>query len=81
MAEQQHFLLAQKIHMGRNKEGLMGLRSGKQSTPQSRELLLWLLLSLTQGQSITENDQGGILFPQAKFTCGTRCHEISEAQS
>lgn len=81
MAKQQHFVLAQKIHMGRNKEGLMGLRSGKQSMPQSRGLLLWLLFSLTQGQSIAESDEGGILFSQAKFSCGTGSHEMSEAQS
>lgn len=63
MTEQQHYVLAQKLCMGRNKKGLMGLRSGKQSTPQSRQLLLWLLFFLTQGQSITGSDRGGILSP------------------
>lgn len=56
MAEQQHYVLARKLYLGRNKKGLMGLRSGKQSIPQSRELPLCLLFSLTQGQSITESD-------------------------
>lgn len=53
VAEQQRFVLAQKIHVGRNKEGFKGLRSGKQCMPRSRELLLRLLLSLAQRQSIT----------------------------
>lgn len=52
VAEQQHFVLARKIHMGRNKEVLVGLRSGKQSVSQSRGLLLWLHFSLTQEQRI-----------------------------
>lgn len=63
VAEQQCFVLAQKIHVGRNKEGFTGLRSGKQCTPRSRELLLRLLLSLAQRQSITGRDGGGIPFP------------------
>lgn len=78
IAEQQHFVLAQKIHMGRNKERLLGLRSGKRSVSHSRGLLLWLRFSLTQDH---ESDRGEILFPQAKFTCGTCCCAISEAQS
>lgn len=81
MAEQRRFVLPQKIHIGRNKEGLVGLRSGKRSMHQSRELLLRLLFSLMTGQSVTESDQGRIIFPQAKLTCGTHCQETSEAQS